>query len=215
MIVTLAILNKISPAIVGVRGELIAKSLTDICPKYGIDQPTIFHEFIANLLVECREFTRFRENLNYSPKRLMQVWPGRFPDLTTARQFAYNPVKLANYVYGGRRDLGNSSPGDGAMFIGSGPIQITGKANITAFTNYYNAKFNANYTPADMAQLLRDNSQIAICIHSACWFFAIYKKLISYALNNDLKAIIKRITGAYTGSSSRVRFYNRAKIAIP
>lgn len=42
------------------------------------------------------------ENLNYSAKRLTQVWPARFPTLAAAQMYANNPRKLANKVYGGR-----------------------------------------------------------------------------------------------------------------
>ncbi len=72
-------------------------------------------------------FAPIEENLNYSAKRLMQVWPKRFPSLAAANPYANNPERLANSVYGGR--LGNTSPGDGWKYRGRGLVQITGKAN--------------------------------------------------------------------------------------
>ncbi len=71
------------------------------------------------------------ENLNYSAKRLTQVWPARFPTLAAAAPFANNPRKLANKVYGGR--LGNTGPDDGWLYRGRGLAQITGKANYVKF----------------------------------------------------------------------------------
>jgi len=72
-------------------------------------------------------FAPVEENLNYSAKRLMQVWPSRFPSLAAANPYANNPERLANSVYGGR--LGNTSSGDGWRYRGRGLVQITGKAN--------------------------------------------------------------------------------------
>ncbi|OKP79756.1 hypothetical protein BTE77_06610 [Ensifer adhaerens] len=71
------------------------------------------------------------ENLNYSAKRLTEVWPGRFPTLAAAAPYANNPQKLANKVYGGR--LGNVDPGDGWLYRGRGLAQITGRENYARF----------------------------------------------------------------------------------
>lgn len=70
------------------------------------------------------------ENLNYSAKRLTQVWPKRFPTLDAAKPYANNPPALANKVYGGR--LGNAL-NEGWLFRGRGLIQITGRENYAKF----------------------------------------------------------------------------------
>ena len=125
-------LNKICPSIKGQRAVVIANLLDTICPKYGISNADIFHEFIANVLEESWEFGKLEENLNYRAERLVQVWPGRFPGIKTAEPYAHNPKKLADKVYGNR--MGNSHPGDGWLYRGSGCIQLTGRDNFLLFT---------------------------------------------------------------------------------
>ena len=68
--------------------------------------------------------TPVRENMNYTAKRIRQVWPSR-PE---AVQFAGQPRELANSVYGGR--LGNRvGTDDGWNLRGGGIDQLTGRDN--------------------------------------------------------------------------------------
>lgn len=92
--------------------------------RFGITTP----ERMVNLIANCGWESRFRlveENLNYSAKRLTQVWPGRFPTLAAAGPYAGDPERLANVTYGGR--MGNTQPGDGWRYRGRGWPQLTGR----------------------------------------------------------------------------------------
>ena len=84
-------------------------------------------DFLGQIMHESAGLTRMSENLNYSAQRLMQVWPSRFKTLEDAVTCAHDPEKLANRVYGDR--MGNDNPGDGWLYRGRGPIQLTGKNN--------------------------------------------------------------------------------------
>lgn len=111
-------------------------------PEYGADlNKDRLADFMAQTANETGGFTRFEENLRYSAKRLMQVWPSRFPTLASALPFAWDPndpdredIALANKTYGGR--MGNESDGtsdnDGWDYRGRGMLQLTGKGNYQA-----------------------------------------------------------------------------------
>lgn len=82
--------------------------------------PQILHE---SAMLECTS-----ERLSYTPERIVQVWPSRFPTLASAIPYAHSPAKLANKVYADRMGNGPESSGDGYRFRGRGPIQLTGRA---------------------------------------------------------------------------------------
>lgn len=85
---------------------------------------TVRHECGPNMLP-------ITENLNYSARRLTQVWPSRFPTIDHAKKYANDPVRLGNAVYGGR--LGNGIL-EGFMYRGRGFVQITGYTNYKKFS---------------------------------------------------------------------------------
>lgn len=217
------ILSKIGPTIKGDRATAIAGLLTDICPKYGINSNDIVHEFLANLLHESKEFKDMEEGLNYSVAGLLLNFKRH--RITEAQAEAYgridgrqpaNKQMIANIIYGGdfgRMELGNTQPGDGWLFRGGGAIQLTGRKNVTLFTDFYNKLMNTSYTPEQMADLLR--TDMGIGIHAACWFFAIAKNLIQLAIDDMMKTIVKRINGGFIGINERVAYYERAKKYLP
>jgi len=105
--------------------------LNNTFAKYGIDSPNRQAAFIGQCQHESNNFKVLEENLHYSAGALMRVWPSRFPDANTAEKYANNPQAIANKVYGGRADLGNTEDGDGWKFHGRGVIQLTGRSNYT------------------------------------------------------------------------------------
>ena len=88
-------------------------------------------DFVAQVLHESGRLERMEECLSYSSAaRIRAIWPTRFPTDASAAPFVRNPKGLADKVYGGR--MGNTNPGDGWIYRGSGPIQVTGRANFAA-----------------------------------------------------------------------------------
>lgn len=108
-----------------------AAKLNMAAARFGINTPRRVAHFVAQLAHESNIYPR-EENLQYSLNRLCQVWPTRFlPGAAITQLCAWNPVMLANVVYGGR--MGNIYPGDGHFFRGRGMIQLTGRANYRTY----------------------------------------------------------------------------------
>jgi putative chitinase len=104
--------------------QAIADQAVNVLPRFSLCGAADMQAFFATLALESGGFRQREENLNYSAKRLCQVWPRRFPSIAAAQPYANNPRVLAEKVYGGR--MGNRSPGDGYKYRGRGPGQITG-----------------------------------------------------------------------------------------
>ena len=96
--------------------------------------------FLATCAVESK-FTKLVENMNYSAKRLSEVWPKRFkgedgkPN-NLAFKIANNPEAIANVVYANRMGNGPGETGDGWRFRGRGYIPLTGKDNYKRYGEY-------------------------------------------------------------------------------
>jgi putative chitinase len=114
------------------------------CQRWGIDTMREVASFLANIGVESAGLTRLDENLNYSAKRLAEVWPNRYavnPNApmkdrqpnALARSLAHDPEALANNVYANRMGNGPPASGDGWRFRGYGPKQLTGRNNQSAY----------------------------------------------------------------------------------
>jgi len=59
-----------------------------------------------------------------------------FVNEAAAKPYERNPEKIANKVYAGRMGNGSSETGDGWKFRGRGALQLTGKENYKAFSDY-------------------------------------------------------------------------------
>lgn len=112
------------------------------CVRWGIDTPREIASFLANINVESAGLTRLTESLNYSVDALIAKFGRHRISIADAKKYGRsaahpaNQEMLANLLYGGefgRKNLGNTEPGDGWRFIGYGPKQITGRDNVTRF----------------------------------------------------------------------------------
>ena len=107
-------------------------------------------------------------------------------------------------AYEGRRDLGNTQPGDGSRFKGRGLIQLTGRTN---YASYSKAR-GIDYTTDEGARLPSTDPDTAVDV--ACWFWSTHN-LNELADNDDLQTITKRINGGLNGIEDRSAKLVRAK----
>lgn len=103
---------------------------------FGIQTDAQLAHFLANVHHETGGFKADTENLNYSAAGLLKTFPKYFKDSITARQYANNPIRIANKVYSNRMGNGSEMSGDGWKYIGRGALQLTGKDNYRAFADY-------------------------------------------------------------------------------
>jgi putative chitinase len=105
--------------------------------RYDISTPQRIAHFLSQIGHESGGLTRLDEDLHYSKiAGIRATWPQRFLSDAAAQPFVANPEALAERVYNtevdgrpGRKDLGNTQPGDGWLFRGRGLIQVTGRDN--------------------------------------------------------------------------------------
>jgi putative chitinase len=170
--------------------------------KYDINTLKRQAAFIGQCAHESNNFTKLEENLNYSPERLVKVWPSRFPDLLAADKYAHNPQALANKVYAGR--LGNNQENDGWNFHGRGLIQLTGRENYERCGSGLGVDFIGH------PDWLLDPKYAAL---SAGWFWNKHG-LNELADNQEHGIITKRINGGTLGLDDRLQKTTKALAAL-
>jgi putative chitinase len=175
-------------------------ALSMILPDYGIDTVPRVAAFIAQCAHESANFKFLKENLNYRAESLMKVWPSRFPTIDVARQYAMQPEKIANKVYGGRMGNGPEETGDGWRYAGKGLIQLTGRDNYSRFAESIE-------TPVEeVAEYLQTFEG---AVQSACWFWET-NNLNQWADAGDILTLTKRINGGVIGLEDRKKHYAHA-----
>lgn len=114
--------------------------------RWGIYPPKQLPAFLSNCLAEGGGMTLRRESLNYSVNGLLLTFSRSRISAADAQRLgrkagekALNEDRqrqIANLIYGGQwgaQNLGNTQPNDGWEFRGAPSMQLTGRANWTAY----------------------------------------------------------------------------------
>lgn len=154
--------------------------------KFGMLQPHRLAQCIAQVMHESAEFRFDRE-----------VW-GPTP---------------AQKRYDTRTDLGNTPEvdGDGFLYRGRAGIQITGKANYIAFTEWCRKYVDPNAPDfAAKPELVNTDPWEGLAV---VWYWTT-KNLNRYADEGNNEMITKRINGGLNGYADRLRYYTRIGLVM-
>jgi putative chitinase len=154
--------------------------------------------FFAQCAHESGNFKAFSENLNYGAKGLRGIFGKYFPTDALAKAYERQPMKISNRVYANRMGNGDEASGEGFLYKGRGPLQLTGKNNYRAFGKYIGRE-----------QEILDNPDLVateLGFESALWFFDANKlwSICDQGINDAaILALTKRINGGTHGLDDR------------
>ncbi|WP_182417161.1 glycoside hydrolase family 19 protein [Bartonella sp. HY038] len=153
--------------------------------RYGLDLPHRLAQFLAQILHES-------DGLFYN----QEIW---------------GPTK-AQHRYDIRTDLGNTPTrdGDGKKYKGWGLIQITGKANITAF---YNWCLNEKMSPPNFIEQPEQIAKAPWSALCAFWYWNT-NRINRYADRGDIEMVTKCINGGLNGYADRLQWYDKASLVL-
>ncbi len=187
----------------GIEGKWL-EPLKETFEKYGIDTTKRQAAFIGQCMHESGGFKLLQENLNYSAKALMATWPSRFPTEEIANEYARQPEKIANKVYGGRMGNDVESSGEGWKYRGRGIKQLTGKEN------YERCGSSLGVDLVSDPDLLLDPKYAAL---SAGLFWNKHN-LNDLADKGDIETMTKRINGGLLGLDARKAAIKKAESVL-
>jgi predicted chitinase len=112
----------------------------------------------------------------------------------------YSKEIASGDAYEGRRDLGNTQPGDGRRFKGAGYIQLTGRANYQDFANFIK-------DPRVMEGV--DYVAEKYPFTSAGYFWMNKKMNELCDTNPTVEQVTRRVNGGINGFADRKMYYER------
>ncbi len=183
------------------------EALEQAAEAYGLRGLTLAH-WLGQMFVESAGFTTREENLNYSAEALIKMFGRHRISEADARKFGRTAEHtahqnaIANIIYGGewgRKNLGNTEPGDGWRFRGGGDKQITGRAN------YREAGHE------DDPDTLRTDP---IASAKAAANFFIRHGCGAPALKDDVRAVTLLVNGGLNGLAERIAATVKAKKVV-
>lgn len=173
----------------------------------ALNTPARWAMWLAQCGHESKGFTRLGESFDYSPQRLLAVFPRYFtPELAerlgrTAKQPAKQP-EIAEVTYGSR--MGNRpGSGDGWAYRGGGLPQLTGRDDYIAAGKHLGLDLLAE------PDLIRTSRRYAAKVTSYVWDV---HGLNKYADKGDLLGASQAINGSKkpNGMEDRTARHNRA-----
>lgn len=165
--------------------------------------------FLGQIHQESGGFTAVVESLSYRASSEMmrkfiawgRITPAEALKFGKTADHPANQSALANILYGGsfgRRELGNTQPGDGWKFIGRGLKQLTGRDNYRRFSRAWLGDESLLETPERVAQ---PDGAVA----SAVWFW-VSKQLNAEADRGTVESVTRIVNGGAVGLAERKKW---------
>ena len=180
--------------------DSVLAQIPDTAAKFNITNPLRLAHFLAQCGHESGGWKATSENLNYSSKGLLGIFPRYFTP-ALAEQYARKPEAIASRVYGGRMGNGAEATKEGFKFRGRGYIQLTGKDNYSAFDKFVPEEILAN----------PDLVATKYPLMSAAWFFnknGLWSICDKGADQGTVTAVTKRVNGGTIGLPDRIKHFN-------
>jgi putative chitinase len=181
--------------------QAVLNELPLVMDKFGISNPTRLAHFLSQVAHESGNFKFVNENLNYGAKGLLGIFKKYFPTEALALAYERKPEKIANKVYASRMGNGDEASGEGYKFRGRGYIQLTGKDNYKAFSDFIGEDCVAN----------PDLVATKYPLTSAAFFFHKNKlwDICDKGHSHDVvTAVTKRVNGGTIGLEDRIKHFN-------
>lgn len=201
-----------------ITAEILTKKYPTLLKKYSINTPLRLQHFWTQLEHESN-LKLVRENMNYSTKRLIEVFKSRFDrnkdgwlspeEKKKVLEISGNPQKIANFLYSNRVGNGNESTGDGWKYRAGGYIGITFRGNYRELSKDTGIDFESN------PDLLLDEASALL---ASLWFWN-KNNLNKYADQDNIDAIsdlinigkITKTIGDANGYKHRVELLKKYK----
>jgi len=163
--------------------------------------------FMAQVMHACGALTIQFENLTYSAERLPQVWPSRFRPAGPLDpvEYANDPRKLANAVYGGR--MGNTGADDGYTYRGRGLLQITGRVRYEGATTLLR-RFDPSAPDLVAAPDEAIGAAWCLAIAAAEWEG---RGCNEFADQDSIRRVTRAVAGRQTGLADRIDWSLRTR----
>lgn len=163
----------------------------------GITSPAELANIMGNAHVETGGFSRMHENFRYRSAKAIVAVVSSADDRFTWEQIedavaSKDPKRVATVMYEGRRDLGNTQPGDGWNFHGRGYFQYTGRHNYAEYGRKFGVDLTGN---PDIAA----EPQIAATLAIAYW-----KNKVPQNMREDVVSAARIINGGDNGKAQRI-----------
>lgn len=185
------------PAGVGPQGVFTYTALRQIMPSLPLDKLHAYFQPLTEAMQEFAVDTSIR-----AAAFLAQL-------AHESGELRYMEEIASGAAYEGRRDLGNTEPGDGVRYKGRGPIQLTGRANYRRCGAALGLDLEGDPEQAATPQ---------VGFRIAGWYWtthpAVARDCNQLADMQDFIGITRAINGGLNGLASREAYYARAKAVL-